>query len=266
MENVQPANLTQWTGFLTKLQTATEIVRIGLVGKYVELPDAYKSIIESLIHASAYNERKLKLELIQSEKLTAENVTKTLSGLDGILIAPGFGDRGIEGKFIACQYARENNIPTLGICLGMQCMVIDIARNMLGYTDANSTEFNGRTSNNVIDMMEQQKGLSVKGGTMRLGAYDCELEKHSLAYSIYGKKHIQERHRHRYEFNNQYKQVFEDIGVKFSGINPDTNLAEIIEIPSLKWYIGVQFHPEYSSTAETPHPLFINFVKAAISK
>lgn len=266
LENVQPANLTQWTSFLTKLQTATEIVRIGLVGKYVELPDAYKSIIESLIHASAYNERKLKLELIQSEKLTAENVTKTLSGLDGILIAPGFGDRGIEGKFIACQYARENNIPTLGICLGMQCMVIDIARNMLGYTDANSTEFNGRTSNNVIDMMEQQKGLSVKGGTMRLGAYDCELEKHSLAYSIYGKKHIQERHRHRYEFNNQYKQVFEDIGVKFSGINPDTNLAEIIEIPSLKWYIGVQFHPEYSSTAETPHPLFINFVKAAISK
>ena len=266
LEDVQPANLTQWTSFLTKLQTATEIVKIGLVGKYVELPDAYKSIIESLIHASAYNERKLKLELIQSEKLTAENVTKTLSGLDGILIAPGFGDRGIEGKFIACQYARENNIPTLGICLGMQCMVIDIARNMLGYTDANSTEFNERTSNNVIDMMEQQKGLSVKGGTMRLGAYDCELEKHSLAYSIYGKKHIQERHRHRYEFNNQYKQVFEDIGVKFSGINPDTNLAEIIEIPSLKWYIGVQFHPEYSSTAETPHPLFINFVKAAISK
>ncbi|MBP6230877.1 MAG: CTP synthase [Paludibacteraceae bacterium] len=265
LEDSAPADMTQWNSFLTKLQTATEEVRIGLVGKYVELPDAYKSIVESLIHASAYSNRKLKLEFIQAEKVTDENVAKKLAKLDGILVAPGFGERGIEGKFITCKYARENNVPTLGICLGMQCMVIDIARNMLGHEDANSTEFNERTIHNVIDLMEQQKGLSAKGGTMRLGAYECELEKGSLASSIYGKKLIQERHRHRYEFNNQYKKSFEEVGVHFSGINPDTNLVEIIELPSLKWYIGVQFHPEYSSTAETPHPLFINFIKAAIS-
>ncbi len=265
IESQQEADLTQWKDFLNKLQTATEVVKIGLVGKYVELPDAYKSIIESLIHASAYNNKKLQLELIQAEKLTKENVSKKLASLHGVLIAPGFGERGIEGKFVACEYARENNIPTLGICLGMQCMVIEIARNILGYSDANSTEFSERTTHNVIDMMEHQKGLSAKGGTMRLGAYECELDKKSLAYSIYGKKLIQERHRHRYEFNNHYKEEFEKVGISFSGTNPETNLAEIIEIPSLKWYIGVQFHPEYSSTAENPHPLFIQFVKAAIS-
>lgn len=265
-ESAPKADMVGWSDFLTKMQNAKEIVKIGLVGKYVGLPDAYKSIIESLILASAYNDRKLNLELINSEKLTTDNVAKKLSCLDGVLIAPGFGQRGVEGKFIACKYARENNMPILGICLGMQCMIIEIARNVLGYVDANSTELDENTKANVIDMMEEQKKLTTKGGTMRLGAYDCVLDESSLAHQIYGKKQIQERHRHRYEFNNNYKSEFEKAGVKFSGINPNTNLVEIIEIPSLKWYVGVQFHPEYSSTAETPHPLFLNFIKATIVK
>jgi CTP synthase len=234
------------------------------VGKYVELPDAYKSINESLIHASAYNDRKLKLELIHSEKLTAENAIDLLSDMDGILIAPGFGNRGIEGKIEAIRFAREHDIPCLGICLGMQCMVIEFGRNVLGFADANSTEFDLNTRHNVIDMMEEQKTILNMGGTMRLGAYPCNLEHGTLAYNVYGKDTIKERHRHRYEFNNDYREQYEQAGVKCSGINPESNLVEIIEIPSKKWFIGTQFHPEYSSTVLNPHPLFVNFIKAAI--
>lgn len=259
-------DMTQWTYIVDKMKNAEEPVRIGLVGKYVELPDAYKSINESLLHASAYNDRKLKLELIHSEKLTAENAIDLLSELDGILIAPGFGNRGIEGKIEAIRFAREHDIPCLGICLGMQCMVIEFGRNVLGFADANSTEFDLNTRHNVIDMMEEQKTILNMGGTMRLGAYPCSLEKESLAYHVYGKDTIKERHRHRYEFNNDYRDQYEQAGIKCSGINPDSNLVEIIEIPSKKWFIGTQFHPEYSSTVVNPHPLFINFIKAAINK
>lgn len=259
-------DMKQWIYIVDKMKNATEPVRIGLVGKYVELPDAYKSINESLIHASAYNDRKLKLELIHSEKLTAENAMDLLGELDGILIAPGFGNRGIEGKIEAIRFARENDIPCLGICLGMQCMVIEFGRNVLGFADANSTEFDLNTRHNVIDMMEEQKTILNMGGTMRLGAYPCHLEPNSLAYKVYGKETIKERHRHRYEFNNDYREQYEQAGIKCSGINPESNLVEIIEIPSKKWFIGTQFHPEYSSTVVNPHPLFIQFIKAAINK
>lgn len=260
------ADMKQWRYIVDKMKNAEKPVSIGLVGKYVELPDAYKSINESLMHASAYNDRKLKLELIHSEKLTAENAIDLLANLDGILIAPGFGNRGIEGKIEAIRFAREHDIPCLGVCLGMQCMVIEFARNVLGFADANSTEFDLNTRHNVIDMMEEQKTILNMGGTMRLGAYPCKLEHGSLAYKVYGKDTIMERHRHRYEFNNDYREQFEHAGVKCSGINPDSNLVEIIEITSKKWFIGTQFHPEYSSTVLHPHPLFINFIKAAITK
>ena len=219
-----------------------------------------------MIHASAYNDRKLKLEMIHSEKLNAENAMDLLGELDGILIAPGFGNRGIEGKIEAIRFARENDIPCLGICLGMQCMVIEFGRNVLGFADANSTEFDMNTRHNVIDMMEEQKTILNMGGTMRLGAYPCHLEPDSLAYKVYGKDTIKERHRHRYEFNNDYREQYEQAGIKCSGINPDSNLVEIVEIPAKKWFIGTQFHPEYSSTVVNPHPLFIQFIKAAISK
>ena len=259
-------DMKQWIYIVDKMKNATEPVKIGLVGKYVELPDAYKSINESLLHASAYNDRKLKLELIHSEKLTAENAMDLLGEMDGILIAPGFGNRGIEGKIEAIRFARENDIPCLGICLGMQCMVIEFGRNVLGFADANSTEFDLNTRHNVIDMMEEQKTILNMGGTMRLGAYPCNLEPDSLARKVYGKDTIKERHRHRYEFNNDYREQYEQAGIKCSGINPDSNLVEIIEIPSKKWFIGTQFHPEYSSTVVNPHPLFIQFIKAAINK
>lgn len=260
------ADMTKWTAFVEKLENAKEVVRIGIVGKYVQLPDAYKSIIESLIHASAYNDRKLKLELILSDKLSEENVENKLSKLDGIVVAPGFGQRGMEGKFAALKYARENNLPCLGICMGMQTMSIEFARNVLNLKDANSTEIDSSTPYNIVDIMEEQKNILDLGGSMRLGAYKCKLKKGSKAYSIYGKENISERHRHRYEFNNAFRQQFEDAGMVCSGMNEESDLVEIIELSSHKWYIGVQFHPEYSSTVVNPHPLFINFVKAAIDK
>jgi CTP synthase len=264
ISKTQEADMTKWTAFVEKLENATEEVRIGLVGKYVQLPDAYKSIIESLIHASAYNNKKLKLELILSDKLTDENVEKKLSKLNGIVVAPGFGQRGMEGKFAALKYARENNLPCLGICMGMQTMSIEFARNVLGLKDANSTEIDSATPHNIVDIMEDQKNILDLGGSMRLGAYKCKLKRGSKAFKIYGKENISERHRHRYEFNNAYKNSFEEAGMICSGMNTESNLVEIIELNGHKWYVGVQFHPEYSSTVVNPHPLFINFVKAAI--
>ena len=250
-----------WEDFLNRKKHATKEVKIGVVGKYVELQDAYKSIDESLLVASVYNDRKLDLKFIHSEKLNESNMTELLGGLDGILIAPGFGMRGIEGKIVAIQYAREHDVPCLGICLGMQCMVVEFARNVLGLTEANSTEIEPKTPYNVIDLMEEQKNVTSVGGSMRLGAYDCVLEKDSKIYGAYGKKQIQERHRHRYEFNNHYKTRFEAAGMKCTGENPDTQLIEAIEIPALKWFIGVQYHPEYNSTVLKPNPLFVSFLK-----
>lgn len=264
LTKVPEADMRDWNAFLAKLEGATEEVNIALVGKYVQLQDAYKSIMESLSHAAAYNDRKLKLKTILSDKLTAENVASQLEGMDGILIAPGFGQRGIEGKFEALRYARENKIPCLGICMGMQAMVIEFARNVLGFADANSTELDPHTPHNVVDMMEDQKTVLNMGGSMRLGAYQCELKPDTKAYEIYGCKNIRERHRHRFEFNNHYKADFEKAGMVCSGINRESDLVEIVEYPAHPWYIGVQFHPEYSSTVLKPHPLFISFVKAAI--
>jgi CTP synthase len=258
-------DLTRWKKFLDNMKTADKTVKIGVVGKYVELPDAYKSINESLLQAATYHKRKLDLRLIHSEKLTEENVAEQLGDLDGILVAPGFGQRGIEGKFIALKYAREHNKPTFGVCLGMQCMVIEYARNVLGWKDANSTEMNDHTPHKVIDIMEGQKHLTVMGGSMRLGAYDCKLEKDSKAYEAYNSDLIRERHRHRYEFNNEYKEQFEHEGMKCTGINPDTGLVEVVEIPELKWYVGTQFHPEYNSTVVRPNPLFMSFIEASIN-
>lgn len=266
LELGEKPEMKPWKEFLNKKYTATKTVKIGLVGKYVELPDAYKSINESLLQAATYHHRKLEIQFIQSEKLTPENVAEKLSGVDGILVAPGFGQRGVEGKFVALQYARENNKPTLGVCLGMQCMVIEFARNVLGLKDANSTEMDIKTTHPVIDLMESQKGIINLGGSMRLGEYDCLVSKGSKAYQIYGREHIQERHRHRYEFNNEYKDQFDAAGMKSVGVNPDTQLVEIVEIPELKWYVGVQFHPEYNSTVVNPNPLFMSFVEASIKK
>jgi CTP synthase len=265
LEVGETPDLKQWKEFLNKKNAATETVKIGLVGKYVELQDAYKSIDESLLHAAIYNDRKLDLHLFHSEKITDENAASQLADMDGILIAPGFGQRGIEGKFSAIKYARENNKPLFGICLGMQCMVIEFARNVLGYSDANSTEMEPNTPHKVIDMMEEQKTVINLGGSMRLGAFDCVLKKDSKAYQAYGKEHIQERHRHRFEFNNEYKGEFEAAGMQCVGTNPDTNLVEVVEIPNLKWFVGVQYHPEYNSTVVNPNPLFISFIKAAIN-
>jgi CTP synthase len=234
-----------------------------LVGKYVELQDAYKSILESLSQAAAYNDRKLHIQYIQSERLTCANAEELLGGVDGIVICPGFGNRGIEGKFVAAKYAREHDVPAFGICLGMQCMAIEFARNVLGYKDANSVEMDEKTKHNVIDLMEEQKSITNMGGTMRLGAYECVLKKDSNVYQIYGKEAIQERHRHRYEFNNSYRAPFEKGGMHCVGVNPESDLVEIVEIPELRWYIGTQFHPEYSSTVLHPHPLFLSFIRAA---
>lgn len=258
------AQLDQWKSFLSKLKKAKKEVRIGLVGKYAELADAYKSIIEALIHASAYNDRKLKLTLIHSEKLNDANVEEHLKGHHGIIVAPGFGHRGIDGKLEAVKYVRENNIPFLGICLGMQCAVIEFAQNVLKIEDANSREINYNIKNPVIDLMEEQKEVSEMGGTMRLGAYECNLLQGSKVAGIYNEAVIYERHRHRYEFNNEYLEQFENAGMKAVGINPDTNLVEIIELKDHRWFIGTQFHPEYRSTVLNPHPLFIGFIKAAI--
>ncbi len=254
-----------WHDFLDSWRNANKEIHIGLVGKYA-LQDAYKSIRESLCLAAIYNGRKAKLHFINSEEVTRENIAARLEGMSGIVICPGFGQRGIEGKIIAAEYTRTHDIPTFGICLGMQMMVIEFARNVLGYKDANSSEMDNQTSHNVIDMMEEQKSITQMGGTMRLGAYDCELVEGSRAYDAYGNEmHIQERHRHRYEFNSSYQKAYEAAGMKCVGFNPDTNLVEIVEVPSLKWYIGTQFHPEYSSTVLHPHPLFMSFLKACIN-
>ncbi|WP_339734445.1 CTP synthase [uncultured Sunxiuqinia sp.] len=259
-------DLKEWNEFLRKHKNPEQEVEIGLVGKYVELQDAYKSIAEALVHAGATNRAKVNLKWIHSEELTPENVEEQLEGLDGVIIAPGFGHRGIEGKIKATQYVRENNIPFLGICLGMQIAVIEYARNVLGMTGADSTEMNDKTTAPVIALMEDQKGISEKGGTMRLGAYDCHIvNKKSNFYKTYGKTDIRERHRHRYEFNNHYLEAFKQSDMKPVGINPDTDLVEAMEIMSHKWFIGVQFHPEYSSTVLNPHPLFVAFIKATLS-
>jgi len=255
--------LESWEKFLYKLQNPKCEVNIALVGKYVELKDAYKSIVESFIHAGTELQCKVNLTTIQSEHITEENVTEKLKGMHGMLVAPGFGGRGIEGKITSIRYVRENNIPFLGICLGMQCAVIEFARNVLGYADANSTEMNQDTRNPVIDIMEAQKNISNKGGTMRLGAYPCKLIKGTKVYDIYQQEEISERHRHRYEFNNEYLKQFEEAGVIAAGIYPKENLVEIIENTNHPWFIGTQFHPEYSSTVLSPHPLFIAFVDAA---
>ena len=263
---VQPEpDLTQWMEFLNRLKNPKGEVRVGLIGKYVELQDSYKSIQEAIIHAGAANEVKVRVESIHSEHISANNVERKMKGLDGVIVAPGFGERGIEGKIKAVEYAREHGIPFLGICLGMQMAVIEFARNVLGLEDANSTEMNLHTPHPVIDLMETQKTIVNKGGTMRLGAWDCELTEDTLAYKTYGGAGtISERHRHRYEFNNDYKAVMEDSGLVFSGINADTGLAEIVEIPTHPWFIGVQYHPEYKSTVASPHPLFVGFVKAVV--
>ena len=253
-----------WHDFLDKQRNAKREVHIGLVGKY-DLQDAYKSIRESLNLAGIYNDVKARLHFINSEEISRENVAAKLDGMAGIIICPGFGQRGIEGKIITAEYTRTNDIPTFGICLGMQMMVIEFARNVLGYKDANSREMDGQTPHNVIDIMEEQKSITQMGGTMRLGAYECELQKGSRVYEAYGDKAlISERHRHRYEFNNAYKEEYEAKGMKCVGINPAANLVEIVEIPERRWYIGTQFHPEYSSTVLHPHPLFMSFIKACI--
>ena len=253
-----------WHEFLDKQRGAKREVRIGLVGKY-DLQDAYKSIRESLNLAGIYNDVKVKMIFVNSENLTTDNVATQLEGLAGVVICPGFGQRGIEGKIIAAEYTRTHDIPTFGICLGMQMMVIEFARNVLGYKDANSAEMDEQTPHNVIDIMEEQKSITEMGGTMRLGAYECELVKGSRVYEAYGEEElISERHRHRYEFNNEYKDEFEQKGMKCVGINPTADLVEIVEIPDKRWYIGTQFHPEYTSTVLHPHPLFMSFIKACI--
>ncbi|HWZ14850.1 MAG TPA: CTP synthase [Mucilaginibacter sp.] len=258
-------DLENWRDFLGRLKYPKSEVRIGLVGKYVELPDAYKSIVESFIHAGAKNECKVRVEYIPSEQLTPENAIDQLKGLHGVLVAPGFGERGFEGKIEAIRYVRENNIPFFGICLGMQCAVVEFARNVLGLKDASSEEMNANTPFPVIGMMEAQKKIVNKGGTMRLGAYACDLKKGSKAAGYYGKTHISERHRHRYEFNNDYLKQYETAGLTPSGINPDSKLVEIVELKNHPFFIGTQFHPELKSTVANPHPLFINFVAASMA-
>jgi len=265
METDSIHNLTKWRDFLEKFQNPKQTVTIGLVGKYVELKDSYKSIAEAFIHAGAANEVKVDLKWIHSESINEKNVHEKLSKLSGVLVAPGFGKRGIGGKVSAIKYARENNVPFLGICLGMQCAVIEFGRNVLNLEDVDSAEINTGAGNPVIDIMESQKSITEKGGTMRLGAYPCKLADDSLARQVYGKKNITERHRHRYEFNNDYTEQYKAAGMNLTGINPNSNLVEIIEIPNHPWFMGVQFHPEYKSTVANPHPLFVGFVKAAVT-
>ena len=255
--------MQSWLDFLDRQSRATREIHIGLVGKY-DLQDAYKSIRESLSLAGIYNDVKTKLHFINSEQLTPENVASKLDGMAGVVICPGFGQRGIEGKIVTAQYTRSHNIPTFGICLGMQMMVIEFARNVLGMPDAGSREMDERTPHNVIDLMEGQKTVTQKGGTMRLGAYACELREGSRAYQAYGRPQVMERHRHRYEFNNAYRDAYERHGMHCVGINPEADLVEIVEIPDHKWYIGTQFHPEYQSTVLHPHPLFMSFIKSCL--
>ncbi len=256
--------LAVWNEFLKRHKNPKSRIEIGLIGKYVELHDSYKSITEALIHAGASNETKVKVRWIHSEELTPENVSEKLEGLNGILVAPGFGDRGIEGKIKAVQYARENRIPFFGICLGMQMAVIEYSRNILGLEGANSTEMNPDTAYPVISLMEEQKNITDKGGTMRLGAWDCEIDKNSKVFEAYKSEMISERHRHRYEFNDEFKTQITNAGMQTTGVNPKTGLVEIVEIPSHPWFVGVQYHPEYKSTVLNPHPLFVDFVAASL--
>ncbi|MEJ5091024.1 CTP synthase [Sphingobacterium faecium] len=265
LSNKNEPDLDSWKAFLGKLKNPTNEVNIGLVGKYVELPDAYKSIVESFIHAGASNECKVKLKYIAAESVNDENVQDKLKEMDGVLVAPGFGERGLEGKLAAIKYIRENNIPFFGICLGMQCSVIEFGRNVLGLKDANSTEMNPDTPHPVINLMEDQKNITNMGGTMRLGAYDCDIKKGTKAYAIYGKTRISERHRHRYEFNNDYLKQYEAAGMITSGINPTSGLVEIVELKNHPFFVAGQFHPELKSTVANPHPLFVSFVAAALS-
>lgn len=257
-------DLVHWNEFLYRYKNPKKEIKVALIGKYVELRDAYKSIAEAIIHAGATNECRVRVEWIHSEKINEENIERKLGDCHGILIAPGFGHRGIEGKILAAKYARELKIPFFGICLGMQIAVIEFARNILNLACADSTEMNPLTEFPVIDLMDEQKGITEKGGTMRLGSYDCNLKRDSGSYKAYGKSKISERHRHRYEFNNSFLSKFEKAGMRAAGFNPDTKLVEVIEIPEHPWFIGVQFHPEYSSTVLQPHPLFVAFIKAAI--
>ncbi|MDE5636528.1 MAG: CTP synthase, partial [Alistipes sp.] len=260
----QEPDLDTWRAFVEKVKHPGSTVEIALVGKYTELPDAYKSISESFIHAGAVNDCKVRLRYVNSEKLTPENVAEQLGDKAGILVAPGFGNRGIDGKITAVRFARENGIPFFGICLGMQCAVIEFARNVLGFEDANSVEMESSTTHPVIDLMEEQKGVTAKGGTMRLGGYPCSLVEGSKVAEAYGTTSVTERHRHRYEFNSDYLAQFEAAGMRAAGVNPDTGLVEVVEIPEHPWFVGTQYHPEYKSTVRTPHPLFVAFVAAAL--
>lgn len=261
--NYNEPELTKWKEFLDKLRHPLNKVTIGLIGKYIELQDAYKSILESFIHAGAMNDCKVQIVNVHSEFITDENVSEKLGGLDGLLVAPGFGFRGVEGKVVAVKYARENKLPFFGICLGMQMAAIEFARNVLGIPDADSTEMQPDTPNPVIDMMEEQKKITIKGGTMRLGSYPCVIKENSLAHNIYGTSEINERHRHRWEFNNEYLNRFGEAGMIASGINPQTGLVEILELNDHPFFIGVQYHPELKSTVENPQPIFVSFIKAA---
>ncbi len=258
----QEPKLDEWISYIDKIKYPKGKVTIGLIGKYIELQDAYKSILESFIHAGAANEVKVQVVNVHSEHITKENVAEKLEGLDGLLVAPGFGNRGIDGKIFAVQYARENKLPFFGICLGMQMAVIEYARNVLGVKDAHSLEMEPNTLNPVINLMEDQKQITSKGGTMRLGAYSCAIKEDTLAFDIYKQTLISERHRHRYEFNNAYKEIFEQNGMIASGINPESGLVEIVELPAHPFFIGVQYHPELKSTVEKPAPLFVHFVRA----
>jgi CTP synthase len=259
-------DLTSWNTFVNRVVHPKKSVNIALVGKYVEHHDAYKSIVEAFIHAGAVNDAKVNLRWVQSDDITDQNVVETLKGVDGVLVAPGFGGRGISGKLAAVHHARTNGIPFFGICLGMQCAVIEFARNVCGLKDANSTEFDEASPHPVIDIMAEQKLVTDKGGTMRLGKFACDLEAGTNAIRAYGSEHISERHRHRYEFNNGYKGQLTGKGLKISGVNPDRGLVEIVEIPEHPWFVGVQFHPELKSTVTKPHPLFVGFVKAALER
>ncbi len=264
LSDATPPNLEHWNGFIKRLKNPKSEVQIGLIGKYVELQDSYKSILESLIHAGAENEVKVKVISIHSEHIDKTNIAESLKGLHGIIVAPGFGERGVEGKIEAVRYARENELPYFGICLGMQMAVIEYARNVLNLEGANSSEMNADTPYSVIDLMDEQKSITNKGGTMRLGAWKCNLKKNSIVEQVYNSETIEERHRHRYEYNDEYRDQFEAAGLIATGTNPDTGLVEIIEIPTHPWFVGVQYHPEYKSTVANPHPLFVAFVKAAL--
>lgn len=258
--------LQNWKDFLSKLQYPKKEVNIGLIGKYVELKDSYKSIAESFIHAGAANELKVNIRWIHSESYNSDEMLEQLQGLHGILVAPGFGDRGFDGKLAAVRYARENEIPFFGICLGMQAAVIEFTRNVLGFEDANSSEMDPNSTHPVIDLMDEQKNVTAKGGTMRLGAYDCSIKEGTKAFEVYKRKSISERHRHRFELNNKYIDQLEEKGMIASGRNPENQLVEIVEIPEHPWFVGVQFHPEYKSTVVNPHPLFVDFVRAALKR